>query len=110
MTVNYAPADTPEERQNQLISAAVDLAEKQLRDGTASPSVITHYLKLGTKREELEILRLQAETQALTAKAEAVSSNKRIEELYEQAIAAMRSYSGADSDNYDYGVEFYEDS
>lgn len=110
MAVDYAPADTPEERQNQLVAAAVDLAEKQLKDGTASPSVITHYLRLGTKREELEILRLQAETETLAAKAEAMKSNKRIEELYEQAIAAMRSYSGANSDNYDYGVEFYEDS
>ena len=44
------PALTPEARENQMIALAVDLAEQQLRDGTASSQVITHYLKLGSTK------------------------------------------------------------
>ena len=55
------PALTPEARENQLISLAVDLAEKQLQEGTASSQVITHYLKLGSMRERLEREKLEEE-------------------------------------------------
>lgn len=88
------PALTPESRENQLISLAVDLAEQQLRDGTASSQVITHYLKLGSTRAELEKERLMYENKLIQAKTEALESNKHIEELYTQAIKAIRDYSG----------------
>lgn len=88
------PAKTPEEREQQLIGAAVDLAEDQIRGGTASAQVITHYLKLGSSRERLEQERLKRENILLGAKAEAMESAKRMEELYVEAIAAMRSYAG----------------
>lgn len=88
------PATTPEQRENQLISLAVDLAEKQLANGTASAQVISHYLKLGSSRERLEQERLARENQLLQAKAEQIASQARIEELYTEAIKAMQSYSG----------------
>ena len=88
------PAATPEARENQLIAAAVDLAEQQLRDGTASAQVITHYLKLGSSREQLEQERLARENILLQAKAEQLESAKRVEELYMTALNAMRSYAG----------------
>jgi hypothetical protein len=95
------PALTPEARENQLVSLAVDLAEQQLRDGTASSQVITHYLKLGSTREKLERERLKMENDLIQAKTEAMKSAQRIEELYSEAISAMRSYSGhGDSDEY----------
>lgn len=95
------PALTPEARENQLISLAVDLAEQQLREGTASSQVITHYLKLGSTRERLERERLMAENKLLKAKTEQVASLKNIEELYKDAIVAMRDYSGhGDNDDY----------
>lgn len=87
-------ATTPEGREQQLIADAVDLAQRQLRDGTASAQVITHYLKLGSTREQLEQERLRRENILLASKAEAMESAKRIEELYTKAITAMRSYSG----------------
>lgn len=99
MPVYGPPADSPEGRENQLIAAAVDLAEKQLLDGTASPSVITHYLRLASGRERLEREKLQRENEVLRAKAEAYESNKKTEELYAKAIEAMRSYSGYDGDD-----------
>ena len=88
------PATTPEAKENRLISLAVDLAEKQLRDGTASSQVISHYLKLGTSREQLEQRKLEKETRLLEAKVESLESTKRVEELYNKALGAMRSYSG----------------
>lgn len=88
------PATTPEARENQLVSMAFDLAEKQLRDGTASSQVVTHYLKLGSSREKLEQERLRRENVLLKTKAEAMESAKRVEELYGKALDAMRSYAG----------------
>lgn len=92
------PATTPEGREDQMISLAVDLAEEQLREGTASSQVITHFLKLATTREKLEKEKLACENQLLKAKTEAIESQKHIEELYAEAIKAMRSYSGDESD------------
>lgn len=88
------PALTPEARENQLIYLATDLAEQQLRDGTASSQVITHYLKLGTSKERIEREILEKQKELISAKTEALQSTKRIEELYGKAIAAMRRYSG----------------
>lgn len=97
------PATTPEIRENQLISLAVDLAEKQLRNGTATSQVITHYLKLATTREQLEKAKLEKETTLLGAKVEAIESAKRVEELYTKALIAMKTYSGdsTEEDTYD---------
>lgn len=95
------PAITPEARENQLISLAVDLAERQLQEGTASSQVITHYLKLGSMRERLEREKLEEENKLLKARTEAMQSAKRVEELYEEAIKAMRNYGGkGDPDEY----------
>lgn len=100
------PATTPEGRENQLISFAIDLVEKQLRDGTASAQVITHYLKLGSTRERLEQERLRRENELLTAKVEQLASAKRVEDLYKTALNAMRAYAGQEVDDYD---EEYDD-
>lgn len=88
------PADTPEAREKQLISLAVDRAEQQLRDGTASAQVITHYLKLGTTYANLEREKLEAEVALLKAKKEACDAAKNTEEMYTKAIEAMKRYSG----------------
>ena len=93
-TREMPPARTPEGRENQLISLAADLVETRLRDGTASAQETTHFLKLGSTRERLEQQRLEQENELLKAKIEALASNKRIEELYENAIESMRVYGG----------------
>ena len=92
------PASTPDERENQLISLATNLAEKQLTDGTASAQVVTHYLKLASSRERLEQERLQRENLLLSAKVDQIASAKRVEELYEQALGAMRQYTGSEDE------------
>ena len=96
------PALTPEARENQMISLAVDLAEQQLRNGTASSQVITHFLKLGTTVAQLEKEKLEQENKLLQARTEALESTKRVEELYEDAIKAMKKYSGRGDSDEDY--------
>ena len=88
------PAISPQARENELITLATDLAERQLRQGNASAQVITHYLKLATVREELEREKLFNENQLLRIKAETLESNKKMETVYEEALEAMRRYSG----------------
>lgn len=92
--VRRKPSSTPEGRENQMISLAVDLAEKQIREGSASSQVISHFLKLGTTRERLEQEKLRRENDFLAAKSEQLASGQRMEELYGEAINAMRSYAG----------------
>ena len=90
----HAPAKTPKGRENQLISLAVDLAEKQLQEGTASSQVITHFLKLGTERERLEREKLEQENLLIREKVNAIRAAERVEERYANAIAAMKAYGG----------------
>lgn len=100
-TKKMRPALSPEARENQLISLATDCAEEQLRAGTASSQVITHYLKQGTMRERLEKEKLENENKLLQAKVKALESTEHNAAMYEEAIKAMRRYSGQ--------VEYYDD-
>lgn len=102
-TIRKPPARSPARREQQLISLAVDLAEQRLRDGTASSQLVTHYLKLATQREKLELESLRAENRLKAAKAEAIQSQKRSEEIFLNALDAMKRYTGTKSE------EFYED-
>lgn len=99
------PAVTEEGRENQLVSMAMDLAEKQIDAGTASSQVITHFLKLGTSREKLEQERLKRENLLLDSKVEQMASQGRQEELYRDALRAMREYSGEEP-AFDEEIEF----
>ena len=85
---------TPEARENQLISLAVDLAEKQLREGTASSQVITHYLKLGSTKERIEKEILEKQKDLIDAKTQNLKSMERQEQMYAEALKAFRGYSG----------------
>lgn len=91
-----------EARENQLISLAMDLAEQQLRDGTASSQVITEFIKRGSMKQELELEKLRAENKMLLAKAKAYEDQKNMAEVYERALKAMRNYAGqGDEDDYE---------
>ena len=96
------PAISPEARENQMIALAVDLAEEQLMNGTASSQVITHYLKLGSMRERLERERLEEENKLLRAKTKAIEDQKEMKEMYLDALKAMQMYSGNGEHNDDY--------
>lgn len=91
--VRGRPALTPEARENQMIALAVDLAEEQLRNGTASSQVVTHYLKLGSSKEKLEKEILEKQKELIEAKTQTLQSAKRSEELFADALSAMKKYS-----------------
>ena len=95
------PALTPEARENQLIALAVDLVQQRLLDGSASSQETTHFLKLGSMKNQLEMEKLREENKLLKAKTESIQSAKRVEELYAEAINAMRRYSGNSNANAD---------
>ena len=88
------PALTPEARENQLISLATDLVEKRLIEGTASSQETTHFLKLATQEAKLKLKILEKQEELISAKTESIKSAQRTEELYRDAIIAMRKYSG----------------
>lgn len=92
--IKRQPARTPEEQENRMISLAVNLAEKQLLDGTASPTTINHFLKLATVREQREQEKLMLETKLLEARTEQIGSQAKSEAMYKEAIEAFRVYSG----------------
>lgn len=87
-------AKTPEAREDQMIGMAVDLVERQLREGTASSQVISHYLKLGSSRERLEQERIRNENKLIGAKIELMEGQQRIEALIGDALVAFKSYAG----------------
>lgn len=101
------PAMTIEGRENQLVAMAMDCAEEQLQNRTASSQVIAHFLKLGTVKAQLELEKLKQENLLLEAKRESIQSAQRSEELYANALNAMRRYSGQgetddEDDEYEY--------
>lgn len=91
-TREIKPATTPESREKQLVSLAVDLAEKQLREGTASPSIINHYLKIASERETLEREILEKQAKLIESKAKNLAKDREAEELAKAAIEAMKAY------------------
>lgn len=90
------PALSPEARENQMISFAVNLAEQKLRDGSAATPIIVHYLKLGTMKSQLEMEKLRQENELLKAKTQAINTAEKNDVLYSQALEAFRSYRGSD--------------
>ena len=88
------PGLTRESREDQLVALAINLAEQQLLDGTASSQVISHFLKIGSTKERIEREILKEQKDLIKAKTEILKSEKRTEELYDEAIKAMRRYSG----------------
>ena len=90
------PATTLEDRENQLIALAYDVAEERLRNGTATSQEVTHFLKLGSTKDRVEKEILERQKELITAKTEALQSQKRLEEMFTNAMAAFRTYSGSE--------------
>lgn len=104
-TKKRAPARTKEQRENYIISCIMDLVEDQIRSGTVSSQVMTHFLKLGTTREKLQNEKLMSDLRVAEAKIAQMQQQDNLAELYKDAIAAMRSYQGNDEDdNYEENI------
>ena len=102
-SMKLRPALTPEAEETQLVALAYARAKEQLIDGTASSQVITHFLKMGSEKERLERERLEEENKLLRAKTEQLQAQKDSSEVYQEVLAALRSYNGYgdDTDEYD---------
>ena len=95
------PAMSPEAREQQLTSLAVDLVEQRLIDGTASAQETVHFLKLASQKTKLELERARLENELIKAKTQSIKDQADMKALYKDAIAAMRRYSGHGSDEED---------
>lgn len=92
----FRPANLPENQEANLINLAMQTAEQQLRDGTASSQVITHFLKLATEQTKLERVKTQKEIELLAQKKKAIEQEAQTEQMFKDAIAAMQTYAGDD--------------
>ena len=109
-TTKRRAAMSPEARENQMISLAVDVAEQQMLKGTASSQVITHFLKLGSRKEQLEREKLENEKQLLRTSIKALESSEKSEDMYAKVLRAIKEYSGReDVDDGDYDYDVYDD-
>lgn len=94
-----APGSTIKTREDQIIRLAYDLAEKRIRQGSATSQEVSHFLKMGSSQAQLERVKLENENKLLQAKTDALESQKKIEELYEKAIKSMRLYQGREEED-----------
>lgn len=93
-SVRSMPPLTPEGKENQMISLAMDLAEKQMMEGTASSAVIVHFLKLGTEKSKLEREKLIHENELLRVKANVIEASSHSDELTTKVLDALKRYGG----------------
>lgn len=96
-------AISPEAREQQIISLAIDEAERQILNHTASSQVLTHFLKLATEKARLERAKLESEIELLEAKGEAYKSQAHMDELYTEVLHAFKEYRGEEEDGDEYG-------
>ena len=96
--VSQLTASTPEGRENEMIMLAYQEVERRIRDHTATSQELCHFLKMGSEKERLEREKLEVEMELQRVKADSIESGKHMEELYNNAIAAMKLYSGAEED------------
>ena len=96
--VSQLTASTPEGRENEMIMLAYQEVERRIRDHTATSQELCHFLKMGSEKERLEREKLEVEMELQRAKDNSIESGKRMEELYNNAIAAMKLYGGSKED------------
>lgn len=94
-TKKMRPALTPEARENQMIALAYDVVEERLRNRTATSQETTHFLKLGSMKTQLELEKIKLENELIKSKTKAINSSESADQMYKEAIAAFKSYSGA---------------
>lgn len=105
LSLSSAPGATIEARENELIALAYNLAEQRLREGTATSQEVVHFLRMGSMRQQEELEKLRRENELLTAKTEAIHASTDNQDLYREAIAAMKSYQPSNDDE----EEYYDD-
>lgn len=92
-------AQTPEERENYLISLALDRVEERMLNGTASGQEYVQFIRMASSKSRAENEKLKFELDLVKAKTENLRLQQRNEEMFSNAIAAFKRYSGASDDD-----------
>lgn len=92
------PATSLQAREDQLINMAYNEVERRISEGIATGPELVHFLRMGSTKGRLEKQLLERENELMTAKTEALNTQRKVEELYANAIEAMKSYR-SDSDD-----------
>lgn len=88
------PAKTLEGRNDQMVSAAYDLIERRIYDGTASAQETIHFAKQGSPAQRHLIEKLEAENGLLAARVAEMEARTNRDDIYDRALKAFRGYSG----------------
>lgn len=92
------PMMDPQAREDQICGYAMNEAEKQILNGTASPSVLVHFLRAASRKDRLERQLLEQQNELMRVKTEALQAQKNMEEAYNRAIQAFKGYAGFDDE------------
>lgn len=101
MAAKGNPGYTDAAREKRLISLAMDNAEERLANGTAGPSIIVHFLKLGSEMAKLASEKVRQETRLLEAKKQSIESSEKSAEFYEKVMEAIKMYNKSSDDDGD---------
>ena len=88
-------AQSPEEREAQLISLAMDRVEERMMNGTASSQEYVHFLRAASTKERYEREKVALELELVKAKTENLRMQQKNEEMYANALRAFKRYTGA---------------
>lgn len=88
------PAATLEDREAQLVHAAMNLVEFRMHSGSASAQETVHFLRLGSVKNQLEQDRLRSENLVLQTRVKEMESRTSTEGAAAAALNAFRGYSG----------------
>lgn len=83
---------TMEEMDRECQRIALETAYNQLKDGTAPPSLINHFVKKADKNEKWNVIAKQADAELKRAKKEQIEREKEREGNEEAALKALTSY------------------
>lgn len=82
--------ETPEQREAYMCHIATMEAERRILDGSASPSILVHYLKLASTHQQQINRKTESEITLIESKAKAVDAESHEAEDYDRVIAAIQ--------------------
>lgn len=94
-------AQTPEERENQLIALALDRVEERMQNRTATAQEYIQFIRMASSKARAEADKVALELELVKAKTENLRMQQKNEEMFSNAIKAFKRYSGADSEEDD---------
>lgn len=92
---------SPEEQERINCYYATQLAQEQLRNGTARAQVITYYLKQASPREDIERRMLEGKIRLMEAQQQAQQNNMQMLDMIELALSSLSQYRGEGPPNED---------